>query len=203
MSGERRAALVVGLILIALGVLFFIGLFLDIGPYLWPFIVIAVGAGFFVAIAAGGRMLSPLAIPGSIITMVGLILLVQNTLGIWETWAYAWALIVVAVGIGVAIHGWLSRDRAAWRGGGQVILVGGGLFLAFGTFFELIVGFAWQRQGILWVGRIIWPALLILAGLFLILYWSGLLRPRPERERLGSSLWPAEPGSPEEGRDEQ
>jgi len=200
MSGSARASLIVGILLILLGLVFLAGQFLNIGPYLWPFFVIAVGAGFFIGMAAGGRPLSGLAIPGSIITMIGLILLVQNALGIWETWAYAWALIVAAVGIGVMIHGWASGDREALRGGLHVLGIGFILFVVFGAFFELIVGFAWAQQGdviVSWGRRIFWPAMLILAGLFIIFFWSGILRRGPSTARASDMLWSHKPDDEE------
>lgn len=198
MSASSRASLIVGALLILLGLFFLVGLFLNIGPYLWPLFVIAVGVGFFVGMVAGGRPLSGLAIPGSIVTMIGLILLVQSFLHLWETWAYAWALIVVAVGLGVMIHGRVSGDREAFRGGLQVLGVGLLLFLAFGAFFELIIGFAWTRDSLIlgWIGRLFWPAVLILAGLLLV-SWSAIAHRRPSLERLSELLWPRGPGGEE------
>ena len=51
---------------------------------LWPFIVIGFGALFFVAMLAGGKQFAMLAIPGSFISGMGLILLFQNITGHWE-----------------------------------------------------------------------------------------------------------------------
>jgi len=42
-------------------------------------------------------------IPGSIITIAGLVLAVQNTFDLFATWAYAWALVAPGgVGLGIA-----------------------------------------------------------------------------------------------------
>jgi hypothetical protein len=60
--------------------------------------------------------------------MVGLILLYQSAFDRYQTWAYAWTLLVVAAGAGILID-------AAWRNlpervrlGGTVIGVGVALF---------------------------------------------------------------------------
>ena len=48
------------------------------GSFVWPVAVILVGALFFAAMFIGGTTVSGLAIPGSIIGGIGLLLLVQN-----------------------------------------------------------------------------------------------------------------------------
>ena len=118
MDGDRMrnvGALAIGLGLIALGVLFLLGAVFQINVWgaLWPFFIIVPGLLFFVAMVSIGKPGAPLAVPGSIVTTVGLILFFQNVTGLWATWAYAWALIFpTAVGIGVAIAGLWSDDRA-------------------------------------------------------------------------------------------
>lgn len=100
-----QIALAIGLI--GLGILFLVGQLLGISliGWLWPFFVITPGVLFFVVMALGGKDASGFAIPGSIITTVGLILFYQNLTGHWASWAYAWALIFpTAVGAGMMIH---------------------------------------------------------------------------------------------------
>jgi membrane-bound ClpP family serine protease len=72
----------------------------DLWGTFWPFLIIGCGALFFVAMFLSGKSAAWLAIPGSIIIVTGLILLAQNLTGYWESWSYAWTLIVIAVGLG-------------------------------------------------------------------------------------------------------
>jgi hypothetical protein len=134
-------------ILIALGVIFFIGQWaeLDWGAAVWPFYVIAPG----VALAALGltqRHGSGLTIAGSIVTMVGLVLLYQNATDHWESWAYAWALVGPGgSGLGMLLYGVRSANRKMARDGFWQILVAIGLFVAGWLFFEGIIGISGRR----------------------------------------------------------
>ena len=175
MAKNSRGAMIGGIILVALGLIFLAAQFLkiNISSYLWPFFIIGFGAFFFVGMAAGGKAAGALAIPGSIISMVGLILLYQNTFDHYASWAYAWGLIIVAVGIGFIINGrWVDNDAIA-RGGKQLIGLGLILFLAFGTFFELIIGISGYRG----TGSIIWPVVLIGLGIY-FLFGKGFRFPK-------------------------
>jgi len=162
---RNRSGAVLGVILVGMGVLALFGQFInfDIGHFLWPFLVIAFGGLFFVGMVAGGRSSGGLAIPGSIIMMIGLILLFQNTFGYWETWSYAWTLILTAVGIGIVIHGYWSGMEDLKRKGWRLVRLGLLFFLIFGAFFELVLGFA---RGNL-AAQILWPLALIGVGLYL------------------------------------
>jgi hypothetical protein len=166
-----RAA--IGVILVALGVLFLFAqvLGLNIWSVGWPIAIVGLGLFFFVAMLLGGQSAGSLAIPGSIVTTVGLILLFQNTFGRWETWSYAWTLIFIAVGIGIYVKG-LWEDRAEDRRTGMRMAgIGVVFFLIFGAFFELGFG-TW---GFGRAGGTVWALLLVVTGLYL------LLRPRGVR----------------------
>lgn len=160
---ETWGRLVAGLVLIALGVLFLFGQYFrsTFWEYMWPLAIIAVGGMFFIGMLAGGRQAGGLAIPGSIITMIGLIFLYMTTFGNWEAWSYAWALIPTAVGIGMTINGLWSGEQKLRRDGINTMGVGLVLFVAFGTFFEVVVGF---HTGI---GTVLWPVGLIAVGAYL------------------------------------
>ena len=98
----------------------------------WPLIIVAVGALFLISALAGAP---GLAIPGSIITGIGCLLLYQNTYDAWESWAYAWALIPGFVGIGIIIARTLEGEpRRGLRSGGTLIFISLIMFLAFGAF---------------------------------------------------------------------
>lgn len=163
---QRRGSLIVGGALILLGVLFLLGQFveIDIWDYIWPCIIIAFGGLFLIGMAAGGRSAGGLAIPGSVICTIGLILLYQNTFNHWESWAYAWTLIICGVGIGLIIHGLWNESEAIRRGGYQVFKIGFILFLVFGFFFEIIIGISGLNRHNSWL----WPIFLIAAGLYLL-----------------------------------
>jgi hypothetical protein len=144
--GSSGTALL-GILLITVGVFFFIGQWLDInwGAATWPFYVIAPG----LALMAWGltqRDGSGLTVAGSIVTMVGLVLLYQNTTGNWESWAYAWALVGPGgSGLGMLLYGTRSGNRKLARDGFWQILVAIGLFVAGFIFFEGIIGISGER----------------------------------------------------------
>ena len=143
--GSSGTALL-GILLITLGVFFFIGQWLNIdwGAATWPFYVIAPG----LALMAWGltqRDGSGLTVAGSIVTMVGLVLLYQNATGHWESWAYAWALVGPGgSGLGMLLYGTRSGNRKMARDGFWQILVALGLFVAGFIFFEGIIGISGQ-----------------------------------------------------------
>ena len=167
MTGNRNLVnLYLGILLLAWGLIFLLGQFMGRGFWslFWPFFVILTGAAFFVGMRAGGPRLSGLAIPGSIVSMVGLILLVQNTFHQWQTWSYAWALIIVSVGIGLLMHASYSGSEGPRRAGRYLIRLGLILFLAFGVFFELLFFLLGDHYG----SAIFWSVALIAAGIYII-----------------------------------
>jgi hypothetical protein len=107
---ERRnvGSIVGGGILILLGLLALMGQgfpgFNFLGAF-WPLIIVGVGAMFFAGMFLGGKSASGLAVPGSIITGIGLMLFVQNLTGYWESWSYGWTVILISVGLGVFLMG--------------------------------------------------------------------------------------------------
>ena len=168
------ANLIIGVVLVALGAIFLLAELLNVslGRFLWPFFIIIPGLAFFVGMASGGKSTAPLAIPGSIITMVGLILLFQSVTGLWASWAYVWTLIFpVSVGIGLWISGSWMGDESQKRVGRVMAGIGVILFIVFGTFFELVLGISGARGRL--VGRIFWPLALIALGLYILLARGG------------------------------
>jgi hypothetical protein len=176
MSMKRNSgSLVAGSILILMGLLALLGqLFrgFDFWGTLWPFVVIGVGLLFFVGMLLGGKSVAGLAVPGSIITMIGLMLLVQNLTGYWESWSYSWTVILIAVGLGIFIMGLYSGNEGPRRAGLRLMKTGLILLIVFGAIFELIFS-AGQPFGL---RQILFPAALILVGIYLIVDRSGLLR---------------------------
>jgi len=170
---SNTGALVGGTLLIAFGLLSLASeVFRGFNwGFLWPFIVIGVGALFFAAMFAGGRQASGFAIPGSIITGAGLVLLFQNITRHWESMSYFWTLIILFVGVGIYIMGVYGNDPGQKKSGASVMKVGLILFIIFGSFFEMIFSS---------FGNLIFPILLILLGAYLVVSRSGLLGRRKE-----------------------
>ena len=105
---ERRGPVVLGVILVLVGAVFLAtnvtGFKLEAA---WPLFIIVPGLILLAAsFAAGGEAGGGLAITGSIVTTVGLILAVQEATGLYATWAYAWALVAPgSVGVGMLLFG--------------------------------------------------------------------------------------------------
>jgi hypothetical protein len=169
-SGSPGAA-VLGGALIVLGLIFFASqqLNIDIGQAAWPFYVIAPG----LALATLGltqRRGSGLTIAGSVVTMVGLVLLYQNATDRFESWAYAWALVGPGgSGIGMLLYGTRSGDRKMARDGFWTILWAIGIFALGLVFFEGIIGISGERlplpSWVLPVAVIVIGVLVLLRGL--------------------------------------
>jgi hypothetical protein len=158
---HKQKSIIGGLILILVGSCILLaqtvpalGGLLDFGRQ-WPLFIIGLGGLFLIGALVG----SPeLAIPGSIITGLGLIFYYQTLTANWSSWAYMWALIPGFVGVGMFITGTLDKTRAEIRPeGGRLILISGALFLAFALFFNLT-----------WDVMRFWPLLLIGVGLWLL-----------------------------------
>lgn len=180
-ENKSNAPLVGGTLLIAFGLLALLSQIfrgtLDWGN-LWPIVIIIFGCLFFAGMFLGGRHVSGLAIPGTIITGIGLMLLVQSYTGYWESWAYSWTLIVLFVGLGIFLAGWYGSDEGQRGAGMNVMKIGFILFVIFGAFFEMI--FSADRT--LGARGLLFPALLILLGLYLVLSRLGLFGRRDAEE---------------------
>ncbi|MBI4316432.1 MAG: hypothetical protein HY679_10880 [Chloroflexi bacterium] len=171
MTQRNTSGLVVGAILIGLGVFFLFAEFFNFMAWhlLWPFLVIGVGGLFFIGMVAGGKSTAGLAVPGSIISTVGLMLFFQNWTGQWATWAYGWTIILMAVGLGIVIMGAWAGDRQQRHSGWSLMKVGFVLFVIFGAFFEGLI----FRSGNSVVSQFLFPVLLIVVGLYLLVRRFG------------------------------
>jgi len=161
--------LIVGAILIGFGLLSLIGNVFrsfDWG-FLWPFIVIGFGGLFLIAMFATGKNGAAFAIPGSIMSGIGLVLLFQNITHHWESMSYFWTLIITFVGVGIYLMGWYAEDVNQKHAGLRVIKVGVIMFIIFGTFFEMIFSS---------FSNIVFPVLLIALGAYLVVTRSGLFK---------------------------
>jgi len=168
MNDERRAAVVLGTILIVVGGAFLVSNALGFRlEAAWPLFIIVPGAVLFgAAFLVGGEPGSGLAVAGSIVTTVGLVLAVQEATGLYETWAYAWALVAPgAVGFGLTVYGLLTGQPKITSAGLPVLGVGLALFLGFALFFEGVVGLSGDRVPAL---RELLPIALVVLGVVLV-----------------------------------
>jgi hypothetical protein len=146
----------------------------------WPFLVIAPGllllALAFVPAPPDGQ---GLVVAGSIVTTVGLILLYQANTAAWESWAYVWALIPGAAGLGKAVYGSLIGSRELARHGLQLMLIAGGLLVVGWWYFEAWFATGQEPSAIgTW-----WPAILIGVGAVIV---AGALSDGRQRTDRGS-----------------
>jgi hypothetical protein len=194
--GGSQGAVVLGAALIVLGLVFFGGqaLNMDIGEVAWPFYVIAPG----LALATLGltqRGGAGLTIAGSVVTMIGLVLLYQNATDRFESWAYAWALVGPGgSGIGMLLFGTRSGDRKMARDGFWTILAALGIFAVGLVFFEGIIGISGER---LPLPNWVLPVAVMLIGALVLLRGLTFRDQRgPARGPAGEENGAPVPGSP-------
>jgi hypothetical protein len=178
-DSSATPAIGLGVALLLIGVLLFVGQLFDIGidEVGWPAIVIGIGVvilvlGLFVNREQG------MVVGGTVVTTVGLVLLYQNTTGRWETWAYAWALVgPAASGLGMVLWGIRTADPAEIRNGTWALLGGLGIFLVGFLFFEGVIGISGEP---LPLPEWVLPAVVIAIGVVVLA--RGILQRRdPER----------------------
>lgn len=142
---RSRLASGVGAPLVALGVAFVAQQVFGFSwGDVWPFLIIVMGLALFVGVVVGGRAAGPLAIPGAVVTVVGLILLYQSAFHLYRSWAYAWTLLIAAMGVGLLIDAWWRNRPERVRLAGTVTGVGVALFAVGFAFFE----FAFNLSGL-------------------------------------------------------
>ena len=212
-SWSRGSSIVLGLLLIAAGIVFLVvqasgfELPFDLGRVGWPLFVIAPGAvlllvGLFLPAAPGAG----LAIAGSLVTTVGLLLAYQSSTDHYASWAYAWALVAPAsVGAGMCLWGILHLRRDMIRGGLAALGVGLVLVLVGFAFFEGALNIGGER-GLAPLGRQAMPVALIVAGVLVIATrlwprrrpdaWTTPPQP-PADAPVGAPIAPVEPVLPE------
>lgn len=164
---------IIGAGLIVLGALFLLSEFINIHlqSYLWPFFIIVPGLAFFYFMLQGGKNAAALAIPGSIITATGLLLLYQSITHHWESWAYAWTLIVpTSLGVGFTIFGIWGENETMRKTGHAFVKVGLVLLIMFGLFFEMILQLSPHQPT-----RVLWPVLLVILGLYMVAEEIGII----------------------------
>ncbi len=147
-TSPQRSGLILGLALILLGAA---ALLVRAGGVSigWPIWIIIPGLALVVgAVAVGGPGGSGMAAVGGIVTMVGVVLAVQEAWDLYQTWAYAWALVAPGgVGAGLTVYGLLARRSDDLRGGLGALFGGIVLFLVGFLFFEGVIRLSGDRFG--------------------------------------------------------
>jgi hypothetical protein len=176
----RRDSMLVGGLLVAVGVILLILQFVrvDVGHYGWPLFVIAPGVVVLIlALASRGALGEGLAILGSIITVSGLILLVQNSFDRFESWAYAWPLVFPgAIGAGMILYGLTASRPGNVRVGTRLVGIAVVIFLVGAAFFE---GVIWGAQFDRSTGVILGAAIIVAGALMLLLNLASGRRNAP------------------------
>ena len=186
-KNRNITGVIIGAVLVLLGIFSLFGRYFTFFnmDYLWPFIVIAVGAAFFAVMLLGGKSRGGLAVPGSIMVTIGVILFVMNLTNTWEAWSYCWALIVCASGIGVWINGQWSDQPELKKRGFATLRTGLILFIVFGVIMEFIFSLSGQAH---WGSLLLWSILLILVGAYLLVTRIFKIG-KPEGEQV-DLFWP-------------
>jgi hypothetical protein len=169
-SSIDRGSLLLGATLLIVGAVWILGqiLHISLASYLWPLVIIFPGVLVFVSAlntdSAGG---DALAVIGSILTSVGLLLFVQQLTNTWASWAYAWALIApTSIGVGQVIYGKIKNRESLVNTGLQLVKVGLWIFSVGFVFFELIIGL--NGFGISRFGLPVLPVVLIGIGALIL-----------------------------------
>jgi hypothetical protein len=158
----------VGGLLILIGGLWLLASIFDVNVWSagWPLFVVIPGVIMLVSGLLSGAD-SDGIVPGTMVTITGLILLYQNSTGHWESWAYAWALIApFGPGLGMLLTGFRNDDPEEGRRALPAIATGLVLFVAGVAFFEGLLGISGRDFGV--VGDVALPALLIAAGAYFV-----------------------------------
>ena len=173
--------IVMGAILIALGILYFLLELIHINVnqllhYGWPVLVAFPGLVITV-IGMSVREVDSLCIPGAVVTVAGTVLLIQNLWNIFGTWTYAWALVAPGgMGLGMWLQGIVYGSAGLRATGAHTMGVGLVFFLAGLVFFERVLHVSGRPTGPLWIFvlSVVLPLVIIVAGFVLL-----VRRPRP------------------------
>ena len=186
-TNKNQTGIIIGVILVVIGVVSLIGNIFKSWNMdnLWPLVIVGVGAAFLVFMALGDKSRSGLAVPGSILVGIGLLLYFMNLTDTWEAWSYCWALIMVFSGAGVWISG-MRSDRPDLKKSGIDTMRGGFiLFLVFAIIMEFIFSITGVHRQ---VNILAWAVLLAVLGLVLLVV--RLLRLGKPEGAKADLFWP-------------
>ncbi len=163
-------------ILILAGAVLLIGELFDIrlGSSLWPAFILVPGLVFLILAFRGSEANSGFAVPGGVLTTLGLIFFYQIWTDHWESWAYIWALIPVGVAAALYGVGIRNSDETSLLTARRTARFFGIFFIAGAVFFELLI---FDRGG--FSGYFLPIALVVVGGVMLWLHYN----------RTGSLPW--------------
>lgn len=175
-GGARRPArqkapgIAAGAVLVLLGGLLLLNNILGVLTLnlTWPWLVVLAGGVCLLLATSGRGVLTFLAIPASILVLLGLTFLYQTTYDHFESWTYAWALVgITGTGLGIWLMGVLNDESNLRNAGTSLAALGLVIFVIAAIFFEQVLNISGQAgdRG----AAIFWPAALILLGIVLLL----------------------------------
>ena len=172
--GSNMVGTLAGAILILLGIAFLMVRFIlsifdfDFGRYTWPLFIIVPGVLMFLSAFVLERQAGvTLAILGGMVTITGVILMIQNLFDLYATWAYAWALIApTSMGLAKLLYGTLRGLGDEVKNGLAMTGVGAVIFVVAGAFFELIIDINGFGLNVSWLCL---PTLLIGGGIITLI----------------------------------
>ncbi len=128
-------------IVVACGLMGF-GLLMFAGPgLLWPLFILVPGVLLLIPAFTGGATgAAVFAIPGMLVAGTGALLLWQNITGYWSSWAYAWTLYGVFLGMAFMLMGQKLPSRELHAVGRGFVQVSLAIFTVLALFLELVLG---------------------------------------------------------------
>lgn len=159
--------LALGVVLVVVGAFYLVVQVagIDLSVFGWPLFVII--AGLSLLVVGFASLGTGAAIPGGILTMVGLVLAYQNSTGHWTSWAYAWPLVAPGgVGLGLFLQGIRERNVGLIRQGRSLMFIALLIFMVGFVLFESIFNISDINE--LPVVKAALPALFILIGVLLL-----------------------------------
>lgn len=161
------SGIALGVVLVVVGLFYLaIQMFaIDLSSFGWPLFVII--PGLTLLIVGIINLGTGAAIPGGILTMVGLVLAYQNSTGNWTSWVYAWALVAPGgVGVGLFLQGLRERNAGLIRQGRSLMFIAALIFMIGFVFFESILNVSGINDEP--VVKAALPALFIVIGIILL-----------------------------------
>ena len=135
--------------------------------YLWPLFIVVPGFVLVAVAMAAGDTVTRLAIPGTTIAGVGLILFFQNLFDYYQSWAYVWALIPGFVAFGMQLSSEPDPEGDAPTPG-HLMTWSLTVFLVLAAVFELFI-----FGGGLFGARYAVPLIIIVIGAAFLFGWIG------------------------------
>ena len=168
---SRAVELLIGLMLVVLGVLVLaadpilqwlsaLGIRAELWAY-WPVLILVLSAFFLVPALAGRqhqRVRAGMAVPGSVLAVMGAVFLYSSVGDRWGDWSYLWTAGPFSVGLGLYLAG-LIADAPAFKWIGSGLMAGA--IVAFLVFAGVFAGQTFRLAGAL---AIIALGLALLAG---------------------------------------